>query len=185
MSGLDLQTINKRTSVKFFLTLFIGLLFSGSGIVVLEYFNKKALLSDHAVLTQGALDALFQQAMLFVTLFAIASFIISYLAYYFFNKYQKEVSEPILELANIANKISNNAYFSVPEIPVCADEITTIYLAFANTINRMHDKDEELIMDKSASSSSTIKIDSVPFRLLLCLISSISLAELARKFRGK
>jgi len=149
MSGLDLQTINKRTSVKFFLTLFIGLLFSGSGIVVLEYFNKKALLSDHAVLTQGALDALFQQAMLFVTLFAIASFIISYLAYYFFNKYQKEVSEPILELANIANKISNNAYFSVPEIPVCADEITTIYLAFANTINRMHDKDEELIMSES------------------------------------
>jgi len=149
MSGLDLQTINKRTSVKLFLILFIGLLFSGIGIVTLEYYNKISLLSNNSGLKQEVLDALYLQAMLSVILFVIASFIISYLVSLYFNKYQKEVSDPILELATIANKISNNTYFSVPEIPVCADEITTIYLAFANTINRMHDKDDELIMSES------------------------------------
>ncbi|MCP4272137.1 MAG: response regulator [Gammaproteobacteria bacterium] len=149
MSGLDLQTINKRTSVKLFLILFIGLLFLGIGIVSLEYYNKITLLSNNSVLTQEAFNALYLQALLSFILFVTASFIISYLASLYFNKYQKEISGPVFELAAIANKISNNTYFSVPEIPVCADEITTIYLALANSINRMHDKNDKLIMSES------------------------------------
>ncbi|MCP4413137.1 MAG: hypothetical protein GY808_11310, partial [Gammaproteobacteria bacterium] len=149
MSGLDLQTINKRTSVKLLLILFFGLLLSGIGIVTLEYYNKITLLSNNAGLTQEALDTLYLQTMLSVILFVIASFVISYLVSCYINKYQKDVSDPILELATIANKISNNTSFTVPEIPVCADEITTIYLAFANSINRIHDKTDELIMSES------------------------------------
>ncbi len=149
MRGLDLQTINKRTSVKLFLIVFIGLLFSGIGIVTLEYYNKITLLSNNSGLTHEATNAMYLQVMLSVILFATASFIISYLVSHYFNKYQKEVSDPIIELATIANKISNNTYFAVSEIPVSIDEITTIYLALANSINRMHDKDDKLIMSES------------------------------------
>lgn len=149
MSGLKLHTINKRSSGVFFLTLFIGLIISGSIVVTLEYFNKKAILSYASNLNQDAYDALFQQTITSVLLVVIISLIVSYLVYYFFNKYQKELTDPIIQLAEVANNISNNTFFPVPEIPVSSDEITTIYLAFANSINRMHDKHEKLVLSES------------------------------------
>ena len=149
MSGLKLQTINKRSSGIFFLKLFIGLVISGSIVVTLEYFNKKAILSFASNINQDAYDALFLQTITSVILVVIISFIVSYLVYYFFNNYQKQLTDPIIQLAEVANNISNNSYFSVSEIPVSSDEITTIYLAFANSINRMHDKHEKLVLSES------------------------------------
>jgi len=149
MSGLNLQTINKKTSLVFTLFLFIGFFLSGSIIVLLEYFNNKTMLLTSPSILQTAIDELFQQTIISIFLVLVTSLVISFIAFKWLNKYQKTFTKPITDLAAIANQFSTSKTYIIPEIPVCADEITTIYLAFANIVSNINDKKEELKLSES------------------------------------
>ncbi len=144
MSGFNLKTINKKTSVVFTLLLFFGFMISGTALVVLEYFNKKAILVATHTPNQPSVDEIFQQSLWSMLLVVVISLFISSVAYFFLNKYQKSITNPILELATAASQLSNSKSYSEPEIPDCTDEINTIYHAFADIAASFKDKRNEL-----------------------------------------
>jgi len=102
-----------------------------------------------SIFIQASLQKLTDRLVISILIMLLVTLITSIVAYLFLKKSQKIITEPILSLTKIADRIAANKDYYVPEIPVCAQEIATLFKAFANMLGNLQNKESELVGSES------------------------------------
>jgi len=121
-----------------------GIYFSGSILEVIQP-SKQFDTQVGMISIKASLDELNQSILISFLIMFIIIIITSIIAYQFLAKSQKAITEPILDLAKIANRIAKEKNYSLSTIPECAKEINMMYVAFANMLDKINENEDQLI----------------------------------------
>ena len=83
--------------------------------------------NEGRLVIQSSLDGLFDKTLYSIVIMIMIVLAISIIAYYFLCHSQKLITEPILNLAAVADKIANNKVHDLPETANFAEEINILY----------------------------------------------------------
>jgi sensor histidine kinase YesM len=96
------------------------------------------------IVINASLDKLNEAAVISIIIMMLITVITSLFSYQLLRSSQKTITEPILNLAKNADRIAKQKEYRLIEIPDCALEITTMYKAFGNMLDRIKKDEEEL-----------------------------------------
>ncbi len=111
--------------------------------------SKRDELAVGTIYIQASLAELYQRLLISILIMMTVTVVTSFIAYQFLRRSQKVITEPVMNLTAIADRIASNKDYYFPEIPICAQEITTMYLAFENMLGKIKDKEDELVRSET------------------------------------
>ncbi|MFT5451275.1 MAG: PAS domain S-box-containing protein [Enterobacterales bacterium] len=129
-----------------------GVYFSTDNVQIVEV----SLRGDSSVgsfVINASLDKLNEATVFSIMIMLAITIITSLLGYQLFRMSQKTITEPILSLAKYANRIAKQKEYRLTDIPDCALEITTLYKAFGNMLDRIKEEHDELTRSESGLQS--------------------------------
>jgi len=126
----------------------VGIYLSNEILEIVEV-SKRGDFSVGTIVIIASLDKLNEAAIISIILMMVITMFTSLLGYQLLSRSQKKITEPILNLAKNADRIAKQKEYRLTEIPDCALEITILYKAFANMLERIKDEEEELTRSES------------------------------------